>query len=249
MSTVSDILAPQHLDQIDGSSVVKLPVPFINANYRTYMRVVDYYPRDLKRFARKMKIKNIEAELAGEDLVSYDECESDSEEEDYKSKYNWQWRFYLKLQDATPRDEAAASQPRQAIWAGVDNLAAQCLVDLDASDLGNDPVNLKKLRDRMFTLWGELEEVVSREEAAAERAAAAARANKAPEDSDEESGDGGESALPASTPSVKNRPFQCCVRQYGVAVPEDDEDKANAGEGRRWQRMFGLFGTKISYGS
>lgn len=250
MCTVSDMLAPRHLNQIDGASVTKLLVPFVNANYRTYMRVVDYYPRDLKRFARKMKTtKSMERRLLGEAPESYEECESDSDDDYSNYTYEWHWCFYLKLQDATPRDEAAASQPRQAIWAGVDNLAAQCLVDLDASDLGNDPVNLKKLRERMFTLWGELEEVVSREEAAAERAAAAARANKAPEDSDEESSDGSESILPTSTPSVKNRPFQCCVRQYGVTVPEDDESKADAGDGKRWQRMYGLFGTKISYGN
>ena len=43
----------------------------------------------------------------------------------------------------------------------------------------------------------------------------------------------------------KNRAFTCCIRQYGVKVDEDDPSKADAGEDRRWQRMFGLFGTQI----
>ena len=43
----------------------------------------------------------------------------------------------------------------------------------------------------------------------------------------------------------KNKPFTCCIRQYGVKVDEEDPAKANAGKSQRWQRMFGLFGTQI----
>jgi len=45
--------------------------------------------------------------------------------------------------------------------------------------------------------------------------------------------------------AVSNKPFTCCLKQYGVSVREDDPAKANAGDGRRWERVFGLFGTKI----
>ena len=43
----------------------------------------------------------------------------------------------------------------------------------------------------------------------------------------------------------KNKAFTCCIKQYGVKVDEKDPAKANAGNGKRWQRMFGLFGTQI----
>jgi hypothetical protein len=43
----------------------------------------------------------------------------------------------------------------------------------------------------------------------------------------------------------RNKAFTCCIKQYGVKVDEEDPAKANAGEGQRWQRMFGLFGTQI----
>jgi protection-of-telomeres protein 1 len=43
----------------------------------------------------------------------------------------------------------------------------------------------------------------------------------------------------------KNKPFTCCIREYGVQVSEDDEKKMDAGEGKRWDRVFGLFGTMI----
>lgn len=44
---------------------------------------------------------------------------------------------------------------------------------------------------------------------------------------------------------VQNKGFTCCIKQYGVKVDEDDPRKANAGDGKRWQRLFGLFGTMI----
>ncbi|KAH7343028.1 hypothetical protein BKA65DRAFT_596046 [Rhexocercosporidium sp. MPI-PUGE-AT-0058] len=43
----------------------------------------------------------------------------------------------------------------------------------------------------------------------------------------------------------RNKAFTCCIQQYGVKVLEEDPAKADAGEGRRWQRVFALFGTNI----
>ena len=44
----------------------------------------------------------------------------------------------------------------------------------------------------------------------------------------------------------RNKAFTCCIQQYGIKAKEDDPAKANAGDGRRWQRVFALFGTNIS---
>jgi hypothetical protein len=44
---------------------------------------------------------------------------------------------------------------------------------------------------------------------------------------------------------LSNKGFTCCIKQYGVKVAEPDPIQANAGNGMRWQRMFGLFGTMI----
>lgn len=46
--------------------------------------------------------------------------------------------------------------------------------------------------------------------------------------------------------SVHNKPFTCCIQQYGAKVDEADVGKANAGGGKRWERKFGLFGVVIS---
>ncbi len=43
----------------------------------------------------------------------------------------------------------------------------------------------------------------------------------------------------------RNKAFTCCIKQYGVQVQEDDPAKASAGSGKRWQRMFSLFGANI----
>lgn len=43
----------------------------------------------------------------------------------------------------------------------------------------------------------------------------------------------------------KNKAFTCCVVEYGIKVDEEDPSKADAGEGKRYQRMYGLFGTQI----
>lgn len=45
--------------------------------------------------------------------------------------------------------------------------------------------------------------------------------------------------------SIRNRAFTCCIKQYGVTVPESDERKADAGNGMKYERRFGLFGTTI----
>jgi protection-of-telomeres protein 1 len=45
--------------------------------------------------------------------------------------------------------------------------------------------------------------------------------------------------------NFSNKAFTCCIKQYGAKVNESDPSLANAGDGKRWERKFGLFGTKI----
>ena len=42
-----------------------------------------------------------------------------------------------------------------------------------------------------------------------------------------------------------NKGFTCCVKEYGVKVKAEDSSLANAGDGKRWERKLGLFGTMI----
>ena len=45
--------------------------------------------------------------------------------------------------------------------------------------------------------------------------------------------------------AVSNKAFTCCIKQYGAMVNEDNPSKANAGNGKKWKRMFALYGTQI----
>jgi hypothetical protein len=44
---------------------------------------------------------------------------------------------------------------------------------------------------------------------------------------------------------VSNKGFTCCIKEYGVKVPEDDKKKSDVGEEPGWERTFGMFGTTI----
>lgn len=235
VSSVAELLQQISFETIVGKDAVSLPLPFINANYRASVRVKDYLPHKLEDFACAKISKGMYDALS--------DNEEEEEEEDARETMDqyvtaekvvgWEWHFYLQLEDAT-------GDEKNSVWVTVDNHAAQCLLNLNAGDLHQSRNLVAQLRERLFHLWGDLEEHKSKRVLRRERAEREARANRPPMDSESDDGDAGTSAAPA------NRPFACCIRQYGVMMDEDDESKADAGEGRRWQRMYGLFGTQIS---
>ncbi|KAM5342616.1 hypothetical protein ACJ41O_013582 [Fusarium nematophilum] len=234
-----------HQTTIDGQEV-KLKLPFVNTNHRTNVRVVDFRPSNLAEFSFPKKLSEYDclSDDGGESISSSDSEEEESGQttlEEFTTKRQWEWRFYLQLEDAAVPEK----QKKQRMWVAVDNQAAQCLMDLDASNLRHDKGNLDALRDKLFLLWGDLEEHKSREQEKQREAIRAARQGKPPSDSGDEDEPETEPKT-AGKVQVANRPFSCCIRQYGVKVRESDPAKADAGEGRRWERMFGLFGTRIA---
>jgi protection of telomeres protein 1 len=59
-------------------------------------------------------------------------------------------------------------------------------------------------------------------------------------------GDKGKQAISKVTDlTISNKGFTCCIRQYGIKIPENSATRANAGHGLRWERVYGLFGTRI----
>ncbi|OAA66122.1 telomere-binding alpha subunit central domain protein [Cordyceps fumosorosea ARSEF 2679] len=240
LSTVAELLEQVYFETLIGKDAAKLPLPFTNASYRASVRVKNYLPHKLEDFAF--------ARLEGDvyDVLSdpeYDSSSSDDDNEEDMNSYvtsekiiGWEWRFHLLLEDAQDADAN--------VWVTVDNHAAQCLLAMDACDLRNSRAVLSRLREKMFHLWGDLEELKTcklQGRAAAERRA---RANGPPADSSDVEEAAAAASSEAEMPS--NLPFSCCIKQYGVTVREADEDKADAGKGRRWQRMYGLFGTQIA---
>lgn len=233
MSLVADMREPTlHKTTIDGEAV-ELALPFINANFRLCVRVVGFYPLHLEEFARPKKKTEYDVLSDNDDSSSGVDSGNDTETTSDLQR-SWEWYFHLLLEDAAVN----SGRPKQRVWVVVDNQAAQCLTGLDASDLRSDAGKLETLRQRLFLLWGNLEESVG--SAYKKSGGSSAGALEQPPHSSDEEMDGQGVQV-----QVTNRPFLCCIRQYGVKVSEKTRAKANAGPGRRWQQMFGLFGTKI----
>ncbi|KAJ3953272.1 hypothetical protein N0V92_010267 [Colletotrichum tropicale] len=257
-SLIPDILEPATYEATVQGSTVIVKLPFTVAQYRTNVRVIDFHPPRLEDFASGRK--RTEYDILSDNSDS--ESDSNSEEEDGGTLDNfvgervWEWRFALRLQEATLTTAGKKHSPgtkNNTFWVLVDNLEAQLLTGLDACNLRTDPDELSKLREKMFILWGDLEEKKSKALIDDGNKKKTKASNKTPSDRppldssdaemiDKPSGKG------ATDKTVSNRPFTCCVRQYGVQVKEPNETKADAGFGKRWERVFGLFGTKICGG-
>ncbi|KAG6002070.1 hypothetical protein E4U21_003472 [Claviceps maximensis] len=237
---IKDVLTPVHHEAMINGEVTRLSLPFINANYRTFVRVVDFLPVRLEEFARPKRVPAEYAALSDHGDSDLDSDAASQSDDATVIIQQWEWRFYLRLQEANATEEEKCS--KQSLWAVVDNQSAQMLLDLDATDLRNDDTNLGRLRQRMFILWGDLEEQKAQLEARASQVKRPlGKIGGPPADSDDEakaSAKQQESAGHVNT--FSNRPFECCIRQYGVRV----ETEHARGSGT-WQRMFGLFGTKI----
>ncbi|KAK8066383.1 hypothetical protein PG997_013130 [Apiospora hydei] len=204
---------------INGEEHVALP--FTNVKFRANVRVVDFRPRRLEDFAAGRKVT------------------------DFAGPKSWEWRFALELEDASPR---AKGEKPERIWALVDNYEAQQLTNMDAVNLHQDPDQLSQLREQLFKLWGNLEECKRPEyDAHLESIRRANALDPPPDSSDNEGVQDGPNQLNGHrlTTKVSNKPFTCCLQQYGLEIPESDPMKCDAGEGKRYQRAFKLFGTRL----
>ncbi|KAG5971075.1 hypothetical protein E4U58_000299 [Claviceps cyperi] len=241
---IADVLAPvQHEVMGNGGEITHLSLPFINANYRTFVRVIDFMPTKLEDFARPKKVPSEYAALSDHEESDLDSDVAsgsgiDSDDTSIVIK-QWEWRFYLRLQEAnTPED----ANSKKSLWAVVDNLSAQMLLNLDATDLRHDDATLGRLRQRMFILWGDLEEQKAQAQNRTLQTKPYTKVGP-PADSDDEAEDAVEQG--SVVHAVSNLPFGCCIRQYGVRQDARRVEEESGGPAP-WQRMFGLFGTRIS---
>ncbi|OTA99635.1 hypothetical protein M426DRAFT_324951 [Hypoxylon sp. CI-4A] len=252
VSAVSSILEPIPWKTTVKGEEVTLTLPFTCAKYRANVRVVDFLPRKLEQFTTWRKGTEYDC-LSDNEGAS--DSESDGDDGDnqttldrYTGEKIWEWRFALLLEEADPKNKGEDNR----IWALVDTQAAQLLLSRDASDLRENPSDLDQLREQLFKLWGNLEECkqqeLDREAANKQRLAA----NQPPPTSPLQTSTNPSHHQAQTTTShnskntsLSNKPFACCIHQYGIRVREEDPAKADAGDGKRWERVFGLFGTKI----
>jgi protection of telomeres protein 1 len=106
-------------------------LPFVNANYRANIRVVDFWPDNIKDFSVGRKVTDLDA------LSDYSGGESTDHEEDmrqyqegkgYGGQKEWSWRFALRVEDANKK----ATKDSEMLWLLVDDKEGQMLLDRDA---------------------------------------------------------------------------------------------------------------------
>lgn len=153
LSTVKDVLDPNNLRHThtapDGRT---FDLPFINANYRAKVRIIDFEPKRLEDFA-VMALPDDEEE--DEELSPIDAMELTPRVPQYE------WFFSLVLEDASSSKTSTGPAEANQIEVTVHNQEAQHLFGNDvegAQDLRKTPQLMAKLREKMCILWGNLEE-------------------------------------------------------------------------------------------
>lgn len=97
---------------------VETVLPFVNAKYRTRLRVVDFFPNDLNDFVRSMTDSNWNTalnEMSGNEQ-RHDQC--------------WKWGFVLLVEDAN----APTGTTPERLRLFVNNGAGQHLLKMNASE-------------------------------------------------------------------------------------------------------------------
>ncbi len=163
-----------------------LTVPFKNNFYQLKnLRVIDYHPPNFADFAAPHKPSDYEflSDYEGDSDIDMD-MPTDAN----GAEVSWEWRFELLVEDASPR--AAVKQDSKGrmklLIAGKD--ADFLLRNIEATNLRKDKPCLAKLKEKLFLLWGDLQE------------------------QKEEEGRSGKPVEPSG------RPFDCLVKEYGVQV-------------------------------
>ena len=124
--------------------------------------------------------------------------------------------------------------------------------------LRQDPQALSQLREKLFILWGDLEERKSKS-SRQERALKMKECNRNSLAEGEGAGEGGaprrgqeeENRCVGGKAAPRARPFQCCIKEYGVQdrsrrkCEVDETGNGDDGEIVAWERTFAMFGTTI----
>ncbi|MCJ1388176.1 hypothetical protein MMC18_001021 [Xylographa bjoerkii] len=215
----------------DGTACI---LPFQNTCSRATVRVVDFFPHDLADFAVRYKTSEFDA-LSDDDENEADNSDgrgsspansitssnSDSDGS-RKAESKWEWRFCLLLEDANPSME----KTKERIKVFVADGDAVFLLKMDAENLRTSPTALSQLREKLFILWGDLEERKIGARALQEKTTNQAVRKTGTDDVKE--------GVIQSPP--RTIPFQCCIKEYGVKVKG----------GWEWERKFRIFGVTIS---
>ncbi|CAI7632169.1 unnamed protein product [Penicillium glandicola] len=198
------LLAETHKNNAPGGVVYQLP--FQNVNYHSQVRVVDFFPPNIEDFA----VQTTSAPLFSNHKGATE------------PKLGWEWRFCLLVEGAEPKPSKQAREVMKLYVCGQDG---DFLLDDDAFNLRENPRRLEAIKEKLFLLWGNLEEEKSKAMA-----------------SDQQ-----------SWGPVKSCPFECSIKEYGVQCTHGKDPNVMDVDGEvciqpgcfGWERRFAMFGTTI----
>ena len=215
--SVADILdtAITHKRKLDSGMEVILP--FNNKKSRTVVRAVDFKPPRLEDFCYRKRLSEYDG-LDGLDDSRSDGADASGSSDGGKSdsdtgvlsgapsstSHKWVWAFDLLVEDANPgvpAIEVNGKRQRERMVVKVCEADAMYLLKIDPVDLRNDAQALGQLRERLFLLWGDLQERKQKKL--------------------EESSDG--KASMEHEPSTA-RPFAMWVQEYGRRIKGTDAE-------------------------
>ncbi|KAK5092671.1 hypothetical protein LTR70_006741 [Exophiala xenobiotica] len=216
LTAITSILSTEQLQRTTSAGNA-YELPFQNCKYKSKVQVVDFFPDKLEDFASPYRTSDYEIlsdyESDDDSAVSLDFARNNPYE------VRWEWHFFLMVQDPQPTKAQKAlqnipDQPTMLLQvAGQDG---DYLLNTEACDLRNSPQAFAMLKEKLFVLWGDLEEKKIEHSKTGQ-----------------ELQDGGV--------VISSKPFECLIKEYGVNARTkeglilDDE----------WERMFGLFKTNI----
>ncbi|KAI9765738.1 MAG: hypothetical protein M1840_007171 [Geoglossum simile] len=239
--TVSQVLAGKGRSTTTNTGVA-LDLPFQNVCCRAKVRVVDFFPPNLEDFAVPCN--------EFEDLSDDSDEESDRDggqhrqvDRGLRRVDRWDWMFYLLVEDANKFSSGARRETMKVLVADRD---AEYLLKMDAEDLRRNPNGLNLLREKLFILWGDLEERKSSVEIEALKELAP---NKEKRSVGDLVAKGGEGISGVDLAQSSAKAFECCIKEYGVLKKKrrknsnatQDEDSEGT-----WLRRFQMFETTIN---
>lgn len=178
-------------------------LPFQNCCYHSKVRVVDFLPSNLAFFASPHRPSDYDV------LSDHEESGCSDIDGEESEDTNWEWRFYLFVEDATSPPNLG--QPKMQMPLLVAGKDGEYLLDMEPSDLRRDPPKLGRLREKLFVLWGDLQE-------------------------QKEAREGGNGATTIK-PSAK--PFECLIKEYGIPARDEHGQVKDDLEFDRMFRIWG----------
>ena len=199
--SISQIIDPRILARKTPKGNVFF-LPFQNCRYKSQVRVVDFSPNNLADFAVPSRDSHY-------GMLS-DQDDSDSEVDMMHLNdrdVRWKWRFFLVVEDAS---RASNQQPARMELLVFDD-EGEYLLNMHPCNLRKDPRALTQLKEKLFVLWGDLQEL--KEEASISQ--------KVPER------------------KLHSRPFECLISEYGIEARDEHGIKKDNGEYERVFHLSG----------